>query len=72
MAGALAAYDPADQARRRKRARVTQGEIARRLNVAQSAISEYEHGVDDLPWALTADDYEVALAAAITAKRAVA
>lgn len=72
MAGAVAAYDPIDQARRRRRARVKQIDVAKRLGISQPAISEYETGKESLPWELTADDYEVALAKAIAEKASAA
>ena len=62
-------FDPAEQQRRRRRARVSQVELARHLNIAPSKVSEYETQGKPLPWKLTADDYESALAAAIKAKR---
>lgn len=57
--------DREDQARRRRRARITQSEIARRLNCHVSKVSEYETGKKDLPWELTPEDYERALADAL-------
>ena len=60
--------DREDQRRRRRRARISQGEIARRLKCALSTVSEYENHKADLPWSLTEDDYELALAAALLAK----
>ena len=65
----LLAYDPADQAKRRRRARISQTEIARRLDIAISKVSEYETGKKALPWELTSEDYERALLDAITDKR---
>lgn len=62
-------YDPADQARRRRRARISQNEIAKRLDIALSKVSEYENGHKPLPWKLTSEDYEKALAAALLAKK---
>lgn len=54
--------EPSDQKRRRRRSRVTQAAVAARLNVSQGAISEYENGKADLPFELTPEDYERALA----------
>lgn len=62
-------YDPADQARRRRRARITQTDMAKLLNIAISKVSEYETGKKDLPWELTPEDYERALLQAIQEKR---
>jgi transcriptional regulator with XRE-family HTH domain len=59
------ALSPEDQARRRRRERITQGEIAQRLRCAISRVSEYETGKKPLPWELTAEDYEHALEALI-------
>lgn len=55
------ALDPAEQARRRRRARITQQEVAERLQISLGAVSKYETGADDLPWELTPEDYETAL-----------
>ena len=60
--------DPKQQAIRRRRARVTQPEMAARLNVSLSAISKYETGKENLPWELTPEDYESALVEAISEK----
>lgn len=70
MAVRTAVYDPVDQATRRKRARVTQRDIARRLNIPSSRISEYENAKNrkTLPWGLTPEDYERALTQAIGEK----
>lgn len=68
MAVKSAVYDPTDQATRRRRARVTQRDIARRLNIPSPRISEYENGIDPLPWGLTPEDYERALTQAIGEK----
>lgn len=62
------AYDPAEQAKRRRRSRITQAEIASRLRCAISKVSEYEVHGSTLPWEQTPEDYETALAAAIKAK----
>jgi transcriptional regulator with XRE-family HTH domain len=59
---------PGDQKRRRRRARISQREIAERLDISEGALSEYENGKKDLPFALTPEDYEAALVAAIKAK----
>lgn len=58
-------YEPAEQAKRRRRARVTQEDMARLLGCAISKISEYETGKKPLPWQLTPEDYERALERAI-------
>ena len=58
-----------DQARRRRRARISQTELAVFLKCAISKISEYETRGEPLPWEQTAEDYENALAEAIEAKR---
>ena len=56
-------FDPTDQRNRRRRARVTQGAIAAALNISVSTVSEYETGAKgSLPWGLTPEDYERALA----------
>lgn len=60
--------DPSDQKRRRRRSRITQPDIARRLDISIAAVSEYEAGKKPLPFALTPEDYEVALTAAIKAR----
>ena len=62
--------DPKQQAIQRRRARVTQPEMAARLNVSLSAISKYETGKENLPWELTPEDYECALVEAISEKEA--
>lgn len=60
-------YDPAEQARRRRRNRISQAQLAERLNCAISKVSEYETGKSEgaLPWEQTGDDYERALEALI-------
>jgi transcriptional regulator with XRE-family HTH domain len=63
------AYDPADQKRRRRRARVTIADLAARLDISVGALSQYENGKTSLPFELNAEDYERALLDAITAKR---
>ena len=63
-----AVFDPEDQRRRRRRARITQGDIAKRLSISSGALSQYESGKDPLPWGLAAEDYELALAAALLDK----
>ena len=60
--------DRADQAIRRRRARITQLELAMRLGCGVSKVSEYEKHGAPLPWGLTPEDYERALTAAIKAK----
>jgi transcriptional regulator with XRE-family HTH domain len=59
------AFDPADQAKRRRRARISQAQLAARLNCAISKVSEYETGKGPLPWEQTPEDYERELAALI-------
>ena len=54
--------DRTDQRSRRRRARITQSELAARLGISMSKVSEYETGKRPLPWELTAEDYERALA----------
>ena len=62
--------DHRDQAKRRRRARVSQLEIARILKIGKSKVSEYEvHGAD-LPWELTPEDYERALEQALREREA--
>ena len=61
-------YDPAEQAKRRRRERISQSEIAARLKCAISKVSEYEVHGNALPWEMTGADYEKALAEAIVAK----
>lgn len=59
-----------DLRRMRRRARITQDEIANRLGISPSKVSEFEkHGVA-LPWELTGDDYEQALKDAIADRAA--
>jgi transcriptional regulator with XRE-family HTH domain len=70
MAMTTAVWDAQDQRKRRRRARVTQAAVAGRLGISTGALSEYESGKEPLPWELTPDDYEHALAEAIVAKRA--
>ena len=62
----LATYDPTDQKRRRQRARIRQQDIAAKLQISDTAISDYENKGKALPFALTSGDYEVALAQLIT------
>lgn len=62
-------YDPADQAKRRRRARITQTQLGAKLECSISTISEYENGKDRLPWALTGEDYERALLELIAAQK---
>lgn len=62
------AYDPADQKRRRRRARVTLADLATRLGCSTASLSLYENGKEPLPWGLDSDDYERALAAALLEK----
>lgn len=59
------ALSPEDQARRRRRERITQGQIAQRLRCSISRVSEYETGKKPLPWELTPEEYERALDALI-------
>lgn len=63
-----AIYDHKDQATRRRRARVTQTEMARRLKCAISKVSQYETSGRDLPWKQTPEDYERELLNAIRDK----
>jgi predicted transcriptional regulator len=65
----LVTYNPSDQKRRRRIARISQGAIARILGISVSTISEYENEKDKLPWLLTGEDYERALLQAIQDKR---
>lgn len=58
---AAVTYDPAEQAQRRRRARISQTQLGARLQCAISRISEYETGKCPLPWLLTSEDYERAL-----------
>lgn len=61
-------YDHADQKSRRRRARVSQEDIATRLNISSGALSQYEkHGMA-LPWGLSPEDYERELLNAIRDK----
>ena len=61
--------DNLDIAAKRKRARVTQVEIAERIGCAQTTISAFEMWARPLPNGLTRQDYEQALEA-IVAERA--
>lgn len=51
-------------AKRRRRARLTQRDLALALGCSISSISDFENG-DPLPWLLTPDDY---LAIVVTAE----
>lgn len=62
----LATYDPTDQKHRRQRARIRQQDIAAKLHISDTSISDYESKGKPLPFALTSADYEVALAELIT------
>lgn len=64
----LATYDPADQKRRRLRARIRQQDIAAALQISDSAVSDYENKGRALPFSLTSGDYEVALAELVAAQ----
>jgi transcriptional regulator with XRE-family HTH domain len=59
-----------DLKRARRRARITQHEIARRLGVSPSKVSEFETRGEPLPWELTPEDFERALKLAIHDKAA--
>lgn len=63
---------PYDQKTRRRRARVTQADLAARLRISEGALSEYENGKGALPFELTPEDYERALKEAIEAKKVAA
>lgn len=63
-------YDPAEQKRRRTRARVSQTQLANLLGMSEGALSQYENGKKPLPHALDPEDYELALAKAIVEKAA--
>lgn len=58
--------EPSDQARRRRRGRVSQRRIADLLRISTGAVSEYENGKDSLPYELTPLDYENALQTALS------
>lgn len=64
-------YDPADQATRRARARVSQQAVGDQFPtpISDTAISDYERGIKDLPFKFTGEDYEQALLKAIRLKR---
>ena len=53
--------NPQEQAKRRRRARINQQEVADLLRISLASISKYETGKEDLPWELTPEDYEDAL-----------
>ncbi len=69
---ALTPIDRRDQRIRRRRARLTQADVAACFStpISDSAVGDYERGERELPFEFTSDDYEDALAAAITKKRA--
>ena len=62
--------EPSEQARRRRRARINQQVVADLLSISLTSISKYETGQEDLPWELTPEDYEKALAVALKEKEA--
>ena len=62
--------EPSDQARRRRRSRVTQRRIADLLGISTGAVSEYENGNKPLPFELTPLDYENALNKALSEREA--
>lgn len=60
MAGSVA-LDHTDLAKRRRRARISQLELARALNISPSKVSEFEKHGQPLPWELTDEDYLAAI-----------
>lgn len=64
------ALDPAEQARRRKRARLSQQAVGAQFEtpVSITSISDYERGKHPLPFDFTSEDYEIALSRALLAK----
>ena len=58
-------FDPTEQRRRRRRNRITQADIAKRLGISDGALSQYENGKTPLPFELTGEDYELAMAQAL-------
>ena len=54
-----------EQVRLRRKHRINQTEIAKRLRCSISRVSQYETAGRALPWAQTADDYQAALDALI-------
>lgn len=56
-----------DQRRRRRRARLSQKDLAVELDVSLTSISQYENGAE-LPFELTSEDYEAALQTLIARK----
>lgn len=71
MARQTTAFDPTDQRTRRRRARVTQLEVAQQFPtpISFTSVGNYERGDHALPLEFTGQDYEDALAKAIAAKR---
>lgn len=54
---------------RRRQLRFTQGEVARELGCATVSVSMFERGERELPYGLSTDDYEAALARLIEQRR---
>ncbi len=71
---AVTALDPKEQARRRRRSKLSQTGVCAQFETPMSigSLSDYERGKKPLPYEFTPEDYEHALARALLARQAAA